>query len=249
MLALIRAELLKLRTVRSTWWFAGAATAYVAANVAVVMAAMAAPGGLLDAGDAGVLAVMGQSASAGLFTLLIGILVATGEFRHNTATATFLITPGRVRVAAAKAVAVAVVSLVVALIATAVTLAITVPWLSALGFDLSIFSGTAIGALAGAVAGTVLYGLLGFGFGTAVRNQIGAIVVALVWTFVLGSAVGIFLPSVGRWLPDLAVSALVGQQEIMPQLLSVWGGALVMIGWVAAALAAGTVLLKRRDLA
>lgn len=249
MLALIRAELLKLRTIRSTWWLLGGATAYVAVNVAVVMLALIAPGSPLDSGDVGIRVAMGPSAVAGLFTLLLGVLVATGEFRHNTATVTFLITPGRIRVVVAKMAAVTVLSLVVAVIATAVTLAITMPWLSAVGFDVSVFGGTVVGALAGAAAGTVLYGLLGFGFGAAVRNQIGAVVAALVWTFVVGSVLGVFLPNVGRWLPDMAVSALVGQQDVMPALLPVWGGGLVMIGWVAAALVAGTVLLKQRDLA
>lgn len=249
MLALIRAELLKLRTIRSTWWLLAGLALWVAATAAMMMGLISMPGGPLDAGDIGMKIAMSSAGVATLFTLLIGVLAATGEFHHNTATVTFLITPGRAKVLLAKVGAVTLLGLGSAVLATAVTLAVTVPWLSALGFDIGIFGGAVAGVLAGSAASTVLFGLLGVGIGAAIRNQVGAVIAALVFVIGVEGALSIFLPNVAKWLPSTAGDALAGQQDILVAALPVWGGALVLIGWAAAAIAAGTVLVKTRDLA
>ena len=46
----------------------------------------------------GIRHVIAAACVAELIMLIIGILAMAGEFRHNTATATFLITPDRKRV-------------------------------------------------------------------------------------------------------------------------------------------------------
>ena len=72
---------------------------------------------------------------------LIAVLAAialTGEFRHRTASATFLATPHRGGVVAAKLVTYAVVGAAYALVCIAVTIAIALPWLSAKGIDVHL---------------------------------------------------------------------------------------------------------------
>jgi hypothetical protein len=81
---------------------------------------------------------------------------------------------------------------------------------------------------------------------------VAAIVLALVWVLLVESLIVAFLPAVGRWLPGGAASAVlqagVGGGGGPAQLLPVWGGALVMLGYavVLAWLAALTTL--RRDI-
>ena len=109
---LIRAELLKLRTTRTFWAYVGAAVAFVPLSVALAMTSGSEP---LDSPD-GVRNVVAAASSGGLVLLVLGILMMAGEFRHGTATSTFLITPDRRRVVAAKVVAASLVGLVVAIV-------------------------------------------------------------------------------------------------------------------------------------
>ena len=64
-----------------------------------------------------------------------------GEFRHNTATSTFLISPDRKRVVGAKLAAASLVGVGVAAAASVLTLAIALPWLAAKHVDVSLLSG------------------------------------------------------------------------------------------------------------
>lgn len=76
---------------------------------------------------------MAAASSGTLVVLLIGILMMAGEFRHNTATSTFLISPDRRRVVGAKLIASAVVG-------AGLALAIALPWLAAKNVDVSLLS-------------------------------------------------------------------------------------------------------------
>ena len=62
----------------------------------------------------------------------------TGEFRHQTATTTFLATPNRGRVVLAKLATYALVGIAYALVCIAVTIAIAVPWLNAKGIQVPL---------------------------------------------------------------------------------------------------------------
>ena len=128
MTRLVRIELLKLRTVRLP-----AALLVTAAGLTALFACVEAsqagrPGGSVGslATAAGLRSVTMVTGWAMLLAALLGVTISTGEFRHATATLTYLATPVRGRVLAAKAVAAAcagaLFGLVAAVIATGVGL-------------------------------------------------------------------------------------------------------------------------------
>ena len=70
--------------------------------------------------------------------LLLGILGMAGEFRHQTVTQTFLVTPDRGRVVAAKLVAYPLAGILLALTILAFTAAVAAGWLAAKGITPSL---------------------------------------------------------------------------------------------------------------
>lgn len=88
--------------------------------------------------------------------LILGLLAMAGEFRHDTATSTFLVTPNRGRVVGAKLAASGLVGLAFAAGAAVLTVAVAVPWLSMKDVDTSLLSGDIWVVLAGAIAVTAL---------------------------------------------------------------------------------------------
>jgi hypothetical protein len=247
---LIRAEFLKLRTTRAFSWSAFAALAFVPITLAITIltAGKDGAGPALDTTE-GVRQVFSAASSGTIIVLIIGILVMAGEFRHNTATSTFLITPDRKRVVGAKLVASTLVGTGLAAAASALTLAIALPWLAAKNVDVSVWSGDVGFVLLGAIAATALYAMVGVGVGSLIRNQTAAIVLAMVWVMVVEGLLVSFLPEVGRWLPGGAVAALTGVTTENGGLLSMWAGALLFAGYGLAFATAGTRLVLQRDIA
>jgi ABC-2 type transport system permease protein len=240
---LIRAELLKLRTLRSFWWYVASALAFVPVSIAQAIYSGTAS---LDTSE-GVRNVMAASSSGGVILLLIGILAMAGEFRHNTATPTFLVTPDRTRVVRAKLAAASIAGVCVAAVASLLTLAIAIPWLQVRDVDVSLLSGDVGFVLLGAVIATALAPLVGIGVGALVPNQTVAVTVMLVWTFVVESLLVAFMPGIGRWLPGGAASALTGVETPNGGLLPMWAGVLVFAGYAFAFSAIGTRFVVRRD--
>ena len=246
---LIRAELLKLRTTRTAFW----TVIGLPAAVAVAVASAIATAGRSDMGFSletveGVRNVLGASSSGALIALILGILAMSGEYRHQTVTQTFLLTPLRHRVIAAKFVAFALVGLVLAVGASALTLATALPWLASEGADVRIVQDVGLVFL-GATAGTVLYGALGVAVGALIRNQAAAIVIALAWIMVIeGLFVGL-LPELGRWLPGGAASALTSSSVKAGDLLPMWAAALVLGAYAVGLAVAGSRVVVERDVA
>ena len=242
---LVRAELLKLRTTRMFWAYVAAAVAFVPLSVALAItvgqrAARTAPTG--PASRRRGVVRRARAARA-------GILVMAGEFRHGTATSTFLITPDRRRVVAAKVLAASTVGLVLAIVTSAVTLAVAIPWLQADGVDVTSYGSDIALGLLGSIAATTLAPLVGVGFGAIVTSQTVAITIALIWSQVVEGLLVGFLPEVGRWLPGGAASALAGVETPSGGMLPMWAAAVVLAAYGLAFAAAGAATLARRDVA
>lgn len=250
MKSLVRSELLKLRTTRMFYGNVLAVLGLVPLSVVIAIQTAGRDGGgaALNTSE-GIRNVLAAASSGTLVVLVIGILMMAGEFRHNTATATFLITPDRGRVVQAKLLAGAIVGAGLAVIASALTLGIALPWLAAKHVDVSLLSGDVGLVLAASVAATALAALVGVGLGSLIRNQTAAVTVAFVWVMVIEALLVGFLPVVGRWLPGGALSALTNTATANGDLLPMWAGGILFAAYGLAFAGAGTRLITQRDVA
>jgi hypothetical protein len=252
MSALVRAELLKLRTVQLPRWLLVATLALVALGVAVTVLTAGAEGAPFRLEDPRLLATAVGAASGGnVLLLVLGVLMLTQEFRFGTATPSFLVTPRRSRVLLAKLAAVALAGVAFAVLSALLALALAAALLAARGGEVAI-DRTVLEVLAGVVLVLVLYGPIGIGIGALVRNQIAAVVLSLVWIFLAEALLIALLPDVGRWTPGGATNAVLqlGSTPLAggDALLPAWGGALLLVAYAAAFSVAGAALTLRRDL-
>jgi ABC-type transport system involved in multi-copper enzyme maturation permease subunit len=180
---------------------------------------------------------------------VLGAIGLTGEFRHRTATATFLATPHRGRVVVAKLIAYALAGGGYGLAGIAVTIAIALPWLASKDIDL-VAGGSAIAAtLAGVTAAVAVFAMLGVGLGALLREQVATVAGLLLYLFVV-ERVLTSIATMDRWtsyLPGQAQEALVGSTLTNQRLLEPWQGGLVLAGYGLVLALAGTRLAIRRD--
>jgi len=245
---LIRAEFLKLRTTRMFYGNALATLAFVPLFVAVAIQTAGGGGAPLDTSE-GLRSVLSAASSGSLMVLMIGIMVMAGEFRHNTATSTFLVTPDRKQVVGAKLIASALVGVGLAIFTSVLSLAIAVPWLAAKDVTVDVLSAEVGLILLAAIAATALYALIGVGVGSLIRNQTAAVVAVLVWVLVVENALVSFVPEIGRWLPGVATDALTGVATPNDGLLPAWGAGLLLGAYGLAFAAAGIRFVVQRDVA
>lgn len=251
MTALVRAELLKLRTVRLPLWLLVTTLALVTLSVCVTVLTAGLEGAPLTLEDPQLLARGVASASGGnLLILVLGILMLTQEFRFGTATPSFLTTPKRERVVVAKLLAVVVTGALFALASAVLALGLSWALIAVRGGEVR-FDGTVLEVLAGVLLVLLLYGPIGIGVAALVRNQIAAVVGALAWVFVVEQLLVALWPEVGRWTPGGATAAVLQLGDLATtrgELLPVWGGALLLIGYAVVLSALGAGLTLRRDL-
>ncbi len=242
---LIRAELLKLRTLRLFWWTVAATLAFVPVSIAVAVrgGSGSAP---LDSTE-GFRNVLAAASSGGVLMIVIGILAMAGEVRHNTLTSTFLITPERRRAVTAKLAACGLAGVAIGVVASLLTLAIALPWLSQRGVALDEHTTDILAVLLGGIAATALGGLMGVGLGALLSNQTLAVTATLVWVFAVESILAAFAPGVGRWFPGGAVSAMSGVAPPNGEALAFWIAGLLFAGYALVCAEAGARAALRRD--
>jgi ABC-2 type transport system permease protein len=245
MIRLVRAELTKLATTRLIYGMAAAMAAFAVLTVAAnILDRQGAPP--LSADHFPVLVAGPVTLLAGA-ALLLGILGMAGEFRHRTVTQTFLVTPDRGRVVAAKLVAYPLAGIALALSILAFTAAVAAGWLAAKGITPSLLDARLGRVLLGAVLAAGLCGLVGVGVGALVRNQVAALVGVAVWVLLVEGLLMSLLhaPSMAKWLPSAAAAALTNPGGAG---LSRLAGALLLTGYALALALIGTRLVVRRDI-
>ena len=248
MTRLVHSELLKLRTTRTARVLLTLAAAGTAALVAIVLLLAGRPGQPALGPDALRLLVLVPAQPLTLAALVLGVLGMAGELRHGTATSTFLVTPKRGRVVAAKLAAAAVTGLAMAAASSAAVLAVGLPWLRAKAIEVAIADAGVAARVAGLAVAVALYAVLGTGLGALLRNQVAAVVVGLLWWSqgVERVLTGILhQPGLERWLPMGAASALTAPGD---GTLPMWAGALVFAAYGLGLALLGGRLVARRDL-
>ena len=248
MTRLVHSELLKLRTTRTARVLLALAAAGTAALIAAVLLLAGQPGQPALGPDALRQLVLVPAQPLTLAALVLGVLGMAGELRHGTATSTFLVTPERGRVVAAKLAAAAVTGLAMSLASSAAVLAVGLPWLRAKGIEVAIADPGVAARVAGLAVAVALYAVLGTGLGALLRNQVAAVVVGLLWWSqgVERVLTGILhQPGLERWLPKGAASALTAPGD---GTLPMWAGALVFAAYGLVLALLGGRLVARRDL-
>jgi ABC-type transport system involved in multi-copper enzyme maturation permease subunit len=251
MTALLRAELIKLRTVRAPLWLLVAAVGLVVLLVTITVPTHDVPGDAISLHDTALLARSIAAGAGGgeVILLVLGILAMTNEYRSGTATATFLITPARARVLTAKTLALAIAGLLFA----AVILAVGVPQsvlLIHLHNGTISWSAQTWQVIGGVGLTMVLYGALGVGLGALIRNQVAAVVIGLLWLLVLDQILIGLVPAVGRWTMGGATAGLLqlgSSATTRGDLLPAWAGGCLLVAYTSLIWLLARALTTRRD--
>lgn len=248
MIAVVRSELLKIRTTRG--WFA-----YLVVLVALVGIGAAAEVGSRSLDERSGLdfqfALVDLIGISSLLAIILGITIVTTEFRHGTITPTLLANPGRERVLAGKAIAGVLVAILFAVLAILVILVVASIYTSIDGGQLELADGDVVERAATNVLGVVLWLLMGVAIGSVVHSQVAALVGTLVWLFLVETLlVGLFslldVDALEEYLPFHALDGADGTGG--DNLLSYGPALAVTCGWIALLGAAGIVRTSRRDI-
>src|SRR5215475_11764844 len=241
MIAQLRSELVKQRSTRTTLLLFLAMVGLVAFAVAMHVLTLSEADLSTRAGQ---LEVFQVGTRAGLlFAGLAGAIAITAEIRYGTIRPTFLVTPRRGPVIAAKLAVSGLAGIVFGLLAEGLMAGDAAVAFAVRGIGNQLTSGDYLQLLAGGAAAAALWAAAGVGIGALVRNQVGALVGLCAWMFVIEATFESFLPSVGRLLPGGAGLALAGNSDE----LSVGVAALLLVLYAAVAAVAGWRAILGRD--
>ena len=205
-----------------------------------------------------------------LIVMLLGILLITNEYHHQTVTTTFLNTPHRTTVVLGKLVTGVLLGAFFWLATTAVNLVVGSIFLHSQGCDSQLAPSQVCGSQLGHweviraillnLAAYAIWAVFGIGFGALVRSQLGATVTATV-LYLAGTAAGrlIFELIHTFWIdkdwvltaqvviPSVASQVMISPVKTFEQSPQQWVGAVVLIGYGLVAGVIGTWILRRRD--
>jgi ABC-2 type transport system permease protein len=179
--------------------------------------------------------------------MILGVLAITNEFRHGTITPTLLVVPDRVKLAFAKLAAALIAGVILGLVGTALFIVPGVIVAGARDFEFGADVGRLL--LGGTIA-TALNCALGLGIGMVVRNQVGAVVGALLYGFMLEDLIGL-IPGIRDFLPEYGLGGVSraialgnpGNEDQLGQLPA----SLLLLAYVLVIFAAGVAVMRRRD--
>lgn len=268
-LRLVRAELLKIRTTNAWWWFALGALAWTAVAMAFNMwfayVAFEDPEQLAGA-DTDPLFHGANVYTSGQFlglmlVMLLGIIIVTNEFFHQTATVTFLTTPHRTTVIANKLVTAVLIAVAFWVVTTAIAIAGGVLFFGTQDHGLLLGEWTVQRAILLNLAAYAIWAVFGVAIGTLINSQLAATIIAAV-AYLVGTQVAglLFLllsnvlnnDSIMDWqvvIPSVASSVMTtGTGESGGGGVAWWVGALVLLGYAVVAGVAGILITRRRDI-
>jgi ABC-2 type transport system permease protein len=245
MVVLIRTELLALRIARAPWALAVIAVLVTLGNALLPVVGAGQSGDPSIGTGGAMLAVLGAISRGSTVCLLLGVLAVTREFRHGTATATFLRSPRRVRVVAAKAAAAALIAAACGMVNLAVVLAVGLP---SGAIQASMLNPDILLRETGLLLAYPLYAVLGVGVGATLLYQPLAVVLPLAWLLFAESLLLHLVPK--SWAPWSleAVTAALANAGDYPHVLSVPIGAAALLGYAVILASLGAIRVVRRDI-
>jgi ABC-type transport system involved in multi-copper enzyme maturation permease subunit len=239
----LRAELLKLRTTRTTVTLLLSMLG-LTALIVLLHALTIKTSSLSQAANQP--HVFGRGTTIGvLFAALFGAFGFTGEIRHGTIRPTLLANPDRRVVVTAKTIFGALTGLAVGAVAEGLVAAIAAVAFAARGIPIRIDGGDFAQMMAGGAAAAALWGALGTGLGALVKSQVGVVIgLLLIENILIGN-----VPSVGRFAPAASAGALAGMTPDAGSvsLLAPAVGALLIVAYTALAGSAALAAVARRD--
>jgi ABC-2 type transport system permease protein len=240
---LVRAELLKLSTTRLLLWVGLLIIALSGFVTSITILS----------NDEFALATLSQQRSIAQFAavgaviaLIVGIVLAAGEYSHGTIAHTFLVSPVRPRVVAAKLIAGAIIGVLVTGFAELVTWTIAAAWLLGKSVPFWLDSRPILTTYLGTLAAGALAAVIGVGLGAVLRRQTAAVVLGLIWLLV-GEPV-LTIAGVQEYAPGHAIAAVAIAGERSSELLGLWSGVLVALCYAVVLAVAGAVAMDRADI-
>ena len=245
----LRSELIKLVTLRSTWWSVGIVLLLTVGIAMMIAAAMNTPG------YPGIQAVINPIQFTMLLAGILGAIAVTGEYSTGMIRSTLAADPVRGSVLAAKATVLAVFMFVVSVVTFGVAALAASPILDSkdMGIDWSDAEMSILPILAASVSMAV-FALIGVAFGFILRSGAGAIAATVALLFVLPIMLPLFsmagpdwqwILDAGNYLPMSAAQSVIIPQEDVG--LDVATGYLALAGWVVAGMLTAWAVLRGRD--
>jgi ABC-2 type transport system permease protein len=189
--------------------------------------------------------VLSAGTAASLFAGLIGVMAITSEFRHGSIRSTFVVTPHRTRVVAAKVLSSLLMGVLFGLAAIGLSFGLGYAILAARDIPLALSTSEVLWLVIGTPVMTASWAALGVGFGAVIRNQVFAVIGLIVWTMVIDNLLIGLVPSIGGYTL-MGVSGAITSYPA-DYVLSAGAGALLLLGYVVTFIAAGVLLVARRD--
>jgi len=251
---IIRSEWIKLRSLRSTVW-SYAIVIVISLGLSWVFASALSNtdfGPLLDSPERTLVQASTFGVTFGvLVASVLGVLNISGEYSTGMIRSTLTAVPKRIPVLAAKALILFVATFVVGLVATAGSALVAFAVLGSNGVVPELTGEVVTGILFAALylAAVAVFAL---GLGTILRSSAGGIAAAVGVLLILPTVVTIVAGvTQAQWavdaMPYLLSSA--GEAMLLPTDggLEQWQSGLVVAAWALVPLAAGAILLKKRD--
>jgi ABC-2 type transport system permease protein len=190
-------------------------------------------------------ALLSSGTSAALFAALIGVMAITSEFRHGTIRSTFVVTPHRTRVISAKVLASLLMGVLFGLAAIGLSFGIGYAILTVRDIPLALSTTDVLWLVLGTPVLTAAWAAIGVGLGALVRNQVLAVIGLILWAMIIENLLRSLVPSIGGYTPVGASAAIIAAPD--EYVLSAGAGGVLLLGYVAVFIAAGALLVARRD--
>jgi ABC-2 type transport system permease protein len=172
-------------------------------------------------------------------------MAITSEFRPGTIRATFVVTPQRSRVITAKVLASLLMGVLFGLAAIGLSFGIGYAILAGRDIPLALSTTDVVWLVLGTPVLTAAWAALGVGLGAIVRNQVFAVIGLILWAMIIDNLLRSLVPSIGGYTPSGASAAIIADPT--DYVLSAGAGGVLLLGYVAVVIAAGALLVGRRD--